>query len=364
MTFATTLILVTGARISFRDRLGLTDSFGAGFGPDSRTLIKAVLMTALAVEIVGAILLFLRFRTQMPPESAAFCAVFHSVSAFCNAGFSTFSNSLEGYNGDFTVMAVMSLLIILGGLGFVVITELAGRLRKRDAHFSLHTKLCLATTGFLIVIGGVLFYVADFDSLFGRMPLSRGVMNALFQAITARTAGFNAVALNELTEVSILITMILMFIGACPGSTGGGVKTTTFALIMLLVYSKFRGRNSVSAFRRSISTVSIIRALTVFLLAILVVVGLFAVLMFAVERPLPHRLTHGWFLDNLFEMVSSFGTVGLSLGMTANLGVAGKIIIILSMFIGRVGLLTLAFALSRPLQQGEIVYGEEPVMVG
>ncbi|MCP4567795.1 MAG: TrkH family potassium uptake protein, partial [FCB group bacterium] len=177
-------------------------------------------------------------------------------------------------------------------------------------------------------------------------------------------AGFNTFAQTGLTEVGLLVTMILMFIGACPGSTGGGIKTTTAAVILILIYNRFMGRRSTAAFKRSISTESIIRALTVVLLAALVIIAVLALLMSLGERPVAHELSHGWFVDNLFEVVSAFSTVGLSLGITGQADNFGKIVLIATMFIGRVGLLTLAFALARPPSRGEIVYAEESVMIG
>jgi trk system potassium uptake protein TrkH len=329
-----------------------------------KRLLKAVVLATLLVELIGAAALFVQFRTEFPVRQAAFQAIFHSVSAFCNAGFSLFSNNLENYSSNYYVIAIVSALIILGGLGFVVIAELYDRARRQNRRFSLHAKLCLTVTGFLLVGGTILFMAAEYGSVLGRMGFGKSLANAFFQAVTCRTAGFNTVPQTDLTEVAILITIILMFIGACPGSTGGGVKTTSFSIILLLVYNRFLGRRSVSAFKRSISDDSIVRAVTVFLLAILVIVVAFVLLMFAQDKDVAHRLSHGWFVDNFFEVVSAFGTVGLSLGVTPHLNSLSKLVLVALMFAGRVGLLTLAFALSRPPKQGEIIYSEENVMVG
>lgn len=362
MTFATTLLLMMGARLSFRDRLGLSQSFGSA--GRSRNLLRAIVITAIAFELIGALALFVKFSGRFPTGTAAYYAVFHAVSAFCNAGFSTFSNSLEDFRGDIGLILIFSVLIICGGLGFAVIGDLFERARNRKSGLSLHTKICLAATMVLILSGTAAFCVAEHGNVLKGPGTVSGMVNCFFQSVTARTAGFNTIPQRSLTEVSLLITILLMLIGACPGSTGGGIKTTTAVVILLLVYNRFRGRQSVAAFKRSISTDSIVRALTVALLAVLVIVSLFAILMFAEERPLAHRLSHGWFVDNLFEMVSAFGTVGLSLGMTSHVHTPGKIILIAAMFVGRVGLLTLAFSLARPPKRGEIVYIDEPVMVG
>ena len=364
MTLATALLVTFMPHLSFKDRLILSNTLGNDRNISSTSLLKSVIAVTLMIELIGAIILFVLFSKRLPVDQAAFNAVFHSVSAFCNAGFSTFSNSLESFSGDIPVIAIFSFLIICGGLGFIVIAELFSLAVLRRGRLSLHSKLCLSLTGILLIGGTIAFYFADFNNAFGEMSFLSGLTNAFFQAVTSRTAGFNAVPQANLTEVSLLVTMILMFIGACPGSTGGGVKTTTFGIVILLAYNRFFGRNAVKAFRRSISNDSISRALTVILIAVFVIVLMLMVLMFAEEKPLPHRLVHGWFGDNLFEVISAFGTVGLSLGMTAHLHDFGKIVIILLMFIGRVGLLTLILTLARPPRKGGIVYVEEQVMVG
>jgi trk system potassium uptake protein TrkH len=327
-------------------------------------LIKAVVITTLAIEILGAALLFPVFYRDFPASTAAYHALFHAVSAFCNAGFSTFSTSLEHYRGNYYLVFVFAFLIIIGGLGFAVITELADKFRKRSITLSLHTKLCLAATLLLLAAGTVLLILAEIENGETFANPANGIVNCFFQAVTSRTAGFNTVPQQSFTEVGLLLTMVLMFIGACPGSTAGGIKATTLAVIVLLVVNRFRGRQTVAVFRRSISDDSIRRALTVALLSVLVIIFVFGLLMYAEERPLAHRLTHGWFVDNLFESVSAFGTVGLSLGRTGDLTNLGKIITIVTMFIGRVGLLTLAFSLARPPQRGEVSYLDETVMVG
>ncbi|MCK5125092.1 MAG: hypothetical protein KAR42_02450 [candidate division Zixibacteria bacterium] len=362
MTFATSLLMMMGGRVSFFDRLGINQNFGGGFSAGS--LLMAVLVTTIAFEGFGAIALFLEFQADYPTGEAIYHAVFHSISAFCNAGFSTFPNGLEGYRDSSSAIAIFSVLIIFGGLGFIVIRELLQRIVNKKLKLSLHTKLCLSVTAILLVIGTAAFFIFEQDNVLKDSGGVYSLGNAFFQSVTCRTAGFNMIPQVHFTEVSLLIMFILMFIGACPGSTGGGIKTTTTAVILLLVYNRYRGKSSVSAFRRSIDNDSVRRAVTLILLASLAIVALFALLMFAGEKPLPHELSHGWFVDNLFEIVSAFGTVGLSLGITSQVTGLGKIVLILAMFIGRVGLLTLAFGLARMPRKGEIVYADESVMVG
>ncbi len=362
MTFATSLLMAMGGKVSFFDRLGIHQDFGGGVKAGS--LLLAVMITTFAFEGLGAFALFLEFQSDFSTGMAIYHAIFHSVSAFCNAGFSTLPNGLEVYRNSPSAITIFSVLIIFGGLGFIVIRELLFRAFHRKVKFSLHTKLCLSVTAILLVAGTVAFMLAESNNLLKDGGAIYSISNAFFQSVTCRTAGFNTLPQYHLTEVSLVITFILMFIGSCPGSTGGGVKTTTAAVILLLVYHRFFGRSSVSVFKRSVTNDSINRAVTLILLSSLVVVALFSLMMIAEEKLLPHQLSHGWFVDNLFEVVSAFGTVGLSLGITSQVTEPGKIVLILAMFIGRVGLLTLAFGLARLAQKGEIVYAEESVMVG
>lgn len=364
MTLATALLLSLASRLSFRHAVLVTASLAADQRVRPRSLVRAVVATALVFEGVGTVLLFLRFRTTSPPGTALFDAVFHAVSAFCNAGFSTWSDSLVRYAGDVYVLSVVAALVISGGLGFVVIREIAVGLHTRHWRLSLHTKICLGATAVLLVFGAVGFLLAESSNLLADQdPLLAGA-NAVFQSVTVRTAGFNALDQARLTETSIALTILLMFIGACPGSTGGGIKTTTFAILVLAALGRLAGRRSLSVFRRSVSLDSQQKASTVVLLALGVLGLLFTVLMFVEERPIPHLESQGLFVESLFEAVSAFATVGLSLGATATLQTGGKFVIMILMFVGRVGLLTLAFSLSRGLRAGQLVYPDEDVMVG
>ncbi len=364
MTFTTVILISMGSRLSFQSRYGLSQSLDAGIRTHVNVLLKAVVITTLTVEGVGAILLFLRFHTQMPVGSAIYFSIFHAISAFCNAGFSLFSNSLEGFRGDIPVLLIFAFLIICGGLGFAVIREVYARLVKKEQRLSLHSKLCLSTTAILLVAGTIAILVAEYHNSFKHTGLGYDIVNAFFQSTTSRTAGFNALRQASLSNTTILITIILMFIGACPGSTGGGIKTTTVAVILHLVIDRFRGRRNVSIFKRTVSPDSISRALTVLLLALIAIVVIFAIFLFTEETPIGNRVSYGWFVEYLFEVFSAFGTVGLSMGVTSSLHNFGKVLIILLMFAGRVGLLTLAFAMARPKSKGEIVYREEEVLVG
>ncbi|RKZ17856.1 hypothetical protein DRQ50_04590, partial [bacterium] len=233
MTLATALLLSLASRLSFRHAILVTDSLTADHRLRPRSLVRAVVVTALAFEGLGALLLFLRFRTTSPPGTALFDAVFHAVSAFCNAGFSTWSDSLVRYAGDVYVLVIMAVLVVSGGLGFVVISEVATGLRKRSWRLSLHTRICLTATAVLLAFGTGGYLLAESSNLLADRGPLLAATNAFFQAVTVRTAGFNTLDQTHLTATSVALTIMLMFIGACPGSTGGGIKTTTLAILVL-----------------------------------------------------------------------------------------------------------------------------------
>ena len=364
MVFATSLVLWAGSGLSLSVRLGLSDSFGAKYGTSSGSVIRSVAAITFIVEAIGALLLYFRFRPSMDSSEAAFAAVFHSISAFCNAGFSTFGDSLESFQNDSPTLFIFMVLIVLGGLGFVVIGESLRKAVNREIRMSLHSKLCLATTVILIVGGALAFMVAERSNLLAGESITVGITNSLFQSVTCRTAGFNSLAQSRLTELGVLVTMFLMFIGGCPGSTAGGIKASTLAVLGVLAFRRLRGFEHATAFRTRIGHDSIGRALAVVAVAMFVLIVGFSLFVLIVEPPMSHEFTRGLFMENLFEVISAFGTVGLTMGVTSHLGAGGKLILIVLMFIGRVGLLTLAMALARSKIRGEVVYLEESVAVG
>ena len=364
MTFASALVLSLGSRLSIRSRHGLTSTIGSTPAVTTGSLIRSIILTTVLFEGIGAAILFFGFRQTAGTSEALYHAIFQSVSAFCNAGFSTFSDSLEGFQSEPLVLLPIAGLIVAGGLGFVVIHELANKVREPQLRLSLHSKLCLVSSVLLIVVGGIAFFVSEYGNSLGEMSQPVKVMNALFQSITTRTAGFNSIPQISLTEFSILMTILFMFIGGCPGSTAGGVKTTTVAIIGILGWRRLTGYRSLTAFRSAIKEDSASRALAILVTGGVVVVAAFAAFIVAEGRSLSHEVARGNFVESLFEVVSAFGTVGLSMGKTGMLDGAGKVIVILLMFTGRVGLLTLVLALARPTRVGEITYLDEDIMVG
>ena len=323
----------------------------------------------LIIEAAGAVLLAFAFVPKLGFWSGLYSALFHSVSAFCNAGFSLFTNSLVDFRSNALVNGTIIALIILGGIGFLVIRELFQTVRSRTQRtgrkikLSLHTKIVLVTTLFLIIYGTVLIGLLEFkDSLAGMSP-AEGFWTALFQSVTARTAGFNTIDLNLFRSPTLLLMIFLMFVGASPGSSGGGVKTTSLALFFAIFYSRLRGHSHTSLFRRTIPEEAITKALALVLLAIILIGCALFGLMIVQGSDIAHE-NEREFLSYLFETFSAFGTVGLSIGATAKLNALGKGIIILLMFVGRVGLLTLAFAIAGRKRQYSARYAEENIMIG
>ncbi|MDY0398184.1 MAG: TrkH family potassium uptake protein [Desulfuromonas thiophila] len=332
-------------------------------------LVRSVLRLSLTIEAVGTLLLALVLVPQLGWAAGLFSALFHAVSAFCNAGFSLFSDSLTAYRAHPLVNFTIMTLIVLGGIGFLVLREMLDFLRqlpqtrRRPPVLSLHAKVVLLTSAVLIVGGTLLILLLEHANAFASVPSGEACLVALFHSISARTAGFNSIDLAQLRTPTLFLIIFLMFVGASPGSAGGGVKTTSLALFWAIFSNRLRGNRHTSLFRRTLPDELVTRALALVLLAlILMALALFALL--CVQSPdLQHETTRP-FLSSAFEVVSAFATTGLSMGETARLTVAGKLIIIVLMFIGRVGLLTLAFAIAGRERPAGARYAEENIMIG
>ncbi len=349
-TYTSLIFVLWRNRVPFTDRLAVSQALLNNHGFDLRAFLRHVVGLVLAVELIAAAVLYIRDPVAFGP----FSALFHAVSAFCNAGFSLFPDNLISFKGDVVVNAVIGLNIVLGGIGFVVLRELvqvaARRLRGRPARLSRYSRLVIRISLWLIFGGGALIWLVEFQRGGAVHPGGSGLtlaISSLFQSISARTAGFNSVDLSRLTDASLLILTALMFVGGSPGSCAGGIKTTTFRVLLGYMVSQMRGeRQIVLGRRRAVTTDSIARALTLFFFTSLTVCV--SVLLLSVTE---NGIT-AWgeqaatpLLEILFETVSALGTVGLSTGLTPNLTPPGKAIIILNMFIGRVGLITLLAAL-------------------
>jgi trk system potassium uptake protein TrkH len=364
MTFSVYLFIYLRVGVSMRGRWVIQETLLHKPVGSLPGLIKSIFLMTIGIEAIGAVLLSFAFIPALGFWNGSFSAIFHSVSAFCNAGFSLYSDSLIGYRENAFVNLTVMGLIILGGIGFLVIQEVleVGRRRKQRTKFSLHTKVVLWTSTFLILVGAMLIGCLEADHALAGMSFMEGFWTTLFQSVTARTAGFNTIDLNAFQAPTLFLIMFLMFVGASPGSAGGGVKTTTFALFLGILFNRIRGNPHTNLFRRTIPDEAVTRARALVLLAItLIGIALFGLLI--AQSQVAVEASRG-FLFYAFETVSAFGTVGLSLGATGELTAFGKIITIVLMFVGRVGLLTLAFAIAGRRKVHAPRYAEGNVMIG
>jgi trk system potassium uptake protein TrkH len=369
MTYAVFVSLLLGRDVSFTDRRVIQDSLHHSPTPELVRLVRHVLVFTAGAEALGAALLGLSFGRHLPPGQAAWQGVFHAVSAFCNAGFSLQPDNLVRWRADVLVNAVVTGLILVGGLGFLVNMELreqveASLRRRRRPPLSLHARLVLVVTAVLLGVGTLAFLGLEWGNLLKGLPPGERLLAAWFQAVTPRTAGFNTVDLSRATTATLFVTTLLMMIGASPGSTGGGVKTTTLGLITALFVARWRGRGRATVFKRTIPHAVMDRALSLALLAAVFVSLAVGLLLVTEGHSVPFEQTRPRFIALLFEAVSAFGTVGLSTGVTASLSSAGKLVLIVLMFVGRVGPLTLVLAVGPRLEKGRFRYAEENVMVG
>jgi trk system potassium uptake protein TrkH len=355
---------IMGRGISFKEREIIQSVFMHTPRRDFLLILKSVLLSTLIIESLGTLILFVRFSQDIPWAQALYTSVYHAVSAFNNCGYSLFSDSLISYQGDWIVNLTIMVLLILGGIGFIVLHELAAQWKGSQRKVSVHTKIALITTAFLILSGALLFYLFERNGAAKDMDVPTTLLVSLFQAVSPRTCGFNTVDIGLLTNGAILLLMILMFIGACPGSTGGGIKTTSAALLFLIIWNRFKGHDEVNVFNRTIPKEILTRTISIIIASAFSVALITSVLLLAGSATLPPAESRQYFVEYLFETVSAFGTVGLSMGVTAALNDAQKIAVILMMFAGRVGPLTLAFSLAATASKREITYAEETVMVG
>lgn len=348
------LAVLLGRKVSLRHRGLMQESVNTLQIGGIVKLTKKMITGTLIFEGIGAVILAIRFSFIMSPWRAIFYGIFHSISAFCNAGFDLLGcygeyNSLCGFEGDWTINLTISALIIIGGLGFVVWDDISKngiRIKK----YRLHSKIVLAVTTFLLVAGTTLFMIFEWDNTMAGMDVSTRFLASFFSSVTPRTAGMNSVDTGALTPASKLLTMILMFIGGSPGSTSGGAKTTTIFVIVAYLWTTMRGKYGIDVFRRRLKE-DVVRkaALVIGVNMILFITG--AMVIFAVQPELG-------FADVIFEVISGISTVGMTTGITRSLSVASRIVIIVLMYCGRIGSLSFALSFSEnkrvvPLQQPE-----------
>lgn len=364
MTATTFLVLLLGRRFRLQHRVAVQESLDAVGLSSVSNLVTSVIALTLIIEISGAFLLMVQFVPEFGWTQGLWQSIFHSVSAFNNAGFSLFPDSLMRYSVSPMIIVPISLLIFLGGIGYQAIMEMFLWLRRyihsegRLFFFSMHFKTVTSTTLFLLLVGFVGFYATEQYET-GTLAL-RGqgdqLWLALFQSVTARTAGFNTIDIGAMSTAGLFLMISLMFVGASPGSTGGGIKTTTLRILANCTQTVLRGGDDVILYRRQVPKEMLMKAFAVVMGSLTTVI--FAVMAIAISDP---TFT---FVEVFFEAVSAFATVGLSMGITAQLSTLAKVILITLMYIGRVGVLLLMEALLGEPQASQIDYPEEDLLVG
>jgi trk system potassium uptake protein TrkH len=363
MTFSLLVFSIFGRGLSLVSRAILAQSLaGVGYWEDFWPLLRLVVRFTAAAELLGTMLLFARWQPELGTERAAWSAVFHSVSAFCNAGFSLFRDNLMGWTGDGFVNLVICGLIIAGGLGYLVVLDMFARFRH-PSQLSLHSKIVLLASGLLIVAGAFFIWMFEREHTLAGLPPAHQFWASVFQSVTCRTAGFNTLDIGKMTHDSLFLMTILMFIGGSPGSCAGGIKTSTFSVLVMVAWHRLRHHRNVNAFRRTLSPQTVENAVGITMAALAVVlVATFLLLMAEESRFADERF--GGFIGYLFETVSALGTVGLSTGVTATLGAASRLLIAAVMFLGRLGPLSVATSFAREDPATDWRYAEEDVMVG
>ena len=358
MAASASLVVLAGRRLRLERAAALQEAMDLETVGRVRGQLRTIVTFTLGAEVGGALALYVLWRDRAEVEAPLFAAVFHAVSAFCNAGFSTFATNLLTFREDLAITAVIALLVIVGGLGFPVLGSLAlARPRWGAARplLSLHARLALLTSGLLLAGGTLAFVVLEWPGTLAPLSAPARLAAAGFLAVTARTAGFNTVDTAALAPATLWLLMVLMFVGGSPGSTAGGIKTTTAATTVVALWATIRGRPRAEAFRRTLPDEQVAKALAVVGVSLALVAGAVIVLL-ATQDSDP--------LGLIFEAVSAFGTVGLSTGATAALNAWGKAVIILLMFVGRIGPLTLGFALTARRGRHLVTYPAEKVMIG
>jgi len=353
MSMSTLFAFVVGKKISLKERLIIQEDLNQYQISGMVRLVQYLLGFTFAIEGTAAAILFLRFSQDYPFWRSVYLSIFHAVSAFNNAGFDLFGNSLEGFTGDITVNFVIMTLIILGGIGFGVMMEAYNRVKFKKS--TLQTKIVIVMTLALLIFGFVIFFILEYNNTLAGLPLLDKTLGAMFLSVTPRTAGFNTVPTGALKQSSLFLIIILMFIGASPGSTGGGIKTTTFSVILVTMKNMITGKEDIEIYNRRFEKQIVYKAFTITMLAAGLVILVTTLLLIIEDFQ---------FIDALFETVSAFGTVGLSTGITGQLSEISRVLITITMFAGRVGPLTLAVAIGEKQRKGIYHYPTEKIMVG
>lgn len=358
MTFATLFFLLLGKKISLKERLLLKEAFNNISMAGLVKLVKRILLFTALIELIGGLILSIRFSFDMPIGKAIYFGFFHSISNFNNAGFDLMGGfqGLTAYVADPFVVLTICALITIGGLGFIVMNELYEY--RETKRLSVHSKIVLSATVILTVGSTLLIFLFEYTNskTIGDLTGMGKILGSFYQAVTPRTAGSNTLPIGDLTHSTLFLTILLMFIGAGSGSTAGGIKITTFAVLAATLWAQIRGKEDVVLFRRRIVIETILKALTVAMCGMVIVVFVTIFLSITEQK-------HS-FMMYLFEATSAFGTVGLSMGLTPELTPAGRILIILTMFAGRLGPLTIAFAITKRRKPEAFHHPKGNIMIG
>ncbi|KOP23888.1 ATPase [Hapalosiphon sp. MRB220] len=364
MTTTTFLILLIGRRFDLRQKIAIQQALDRPGMSGSTQIIRSIIATTLIFEITGIFLLLPAFVPDYGWQKGLWLAIFHSVNAWNNAGFSLFKDNLIGYQSSVLVVLTITGLIIFGGIGYQVILEtyfwIRDRIRKKQEKllFSLDFKVALSTTVVLLILGTIAFFFVELrnPNTFANLSFTDKILVAWFQSVTPRTAGFNTIDIGKMTTAGLFITIALMFIGASPGGTGGGIKTTTLRVLTSCTKAILQGKEEVLLYERKIAVSLVLKAVGVLIGSVGTVI--ISTILIALTDP---KLE---FIQILFEVVSAFATVGLSTGITGTVSTAAKLILIITMYVGRVGILLLMSAMLGDPRPSRVHYPEENLLVG
>ena len=358
ITFSAIVVMMISKKVGYFTKKLIQEDINANTTFEIQKFVKKVLITVFTIEIIGAAILFLKFIQIFDYKKAIYYSIFHSISAFCNAGFALFTNNLSDFKDSVIINITIPLLIFLGGIGFATILNIYQYFIKKDKRLNATTKIAIKISIFLIILGTVLTFVLEYSNnrTLGTLPFWEKLGAAFFQSITTRTAGFNTVSIAELRETTVFLFVVLMFIGASPGSTGGGIKTTTAGLILLGIITTIKNKEYLEYNKRRISWKIYNKAMVIVFISIIYVVVILFLLIWLEDIRV---------IELGFELVSAFGTVGLSRDLTPQLSDISKLLIMITMFVGRVGPLTIALALSKVKNsKGRYVYPKEDILIG
>lgn len=358
ITFSTVVVTMISKKVGYFTKKLIQEDINANTTFEIQKFVKKVLITVFTIEIIGAVILFFKFVKMFDYKTAAYYAVFHSVSAFCNAGFALFSNNLSDFKNSIVINTVIPALIFLGGIGFAAILNLYQYFLKKDKRLSTTTRIAVKMSIFLIIFGTVLTFILEYSNskTLGTLPLLEKLGAAFFQSVTTRTAGFNTISIAELREPTVFLFVVLMFIGASPGSTGGGIKTTTAGLILFGIITTIKNKEYLEYNKRRISWKIYNKAMVIVFISIMYLIVILFLLIWLEDVKV---------IELGFELVSAFGTVGLSRDLTPRLSDISKLLIMITMFVGRVGPLTITLALPKERNpKGRYIYPKEDILIG